>query len=292
MSFRDEFDRICGVVEQQLGQHFREKVPQSRLLDAMSYSLMAGGKRIRPVLLLKFCEEAGGDAEKALPLACAVEMLHTYSLIHDDLPVMDNDDLRRGKPTCHKVYGECTATLAGDALQTAAFEVLLSADLAPESVIAAGRYFAKAAGAAGMCGGQELDTSEYLTRDAAGLTLINDLKTGALIRAACVIGVIAAGKNAGDGQLQAAENYGIHLARAFQIRDDVLDVVSNADTLGKPAGSDAANNKATYASVYGLDRCRDLIAEETKLAISAVTGKFEDWSFFAGLAESLEERKS
>ncbi len=292
MRFIDEFEKIRATVEGQLGKYFKEECLQSRLMDAMRYSLMAGGKRIRPVLLLKFCQEAGGDAEKALPFACAVEMLHTYSLIHDDLPVMDNDDLRRGKPTCHRVYGECTATLAGDALQTAAFETLLSADLPPESIVSAGRYFSRAVGAAGMCGGQELDTSDYLTRDAAGLTVINDLKTGALIRAACVMGVIAAGKNADNGQFQAAENYGIHLARAFQIRDDVLDVVSNADALGKPAGSDEANNKATYASVYGIEKCKILIAEETELAVSAVKGKFDDWSFFAALAENLAERKS
>ena len=292
MNWRDEFDRLHTMIEERLSDFFEEQCAQKPLLEAMRYSLMAGGKRIRPVLVLKFCDAAGGDIEKAVPFACAIEMIHTYSLIHDDLPAMDNDDLRRGRPTCHKAYGECRAILAGDALQAAAFRTLFSAKLPDSYMVAAGRNLADAAGERGMCGGQELDTSDYVQRDEEGLGLINDLKTGALLRAACVLGILAAGDAGSDIQLRAAEEYGLHLARAFQIRDDVLDVVSDPMILGKPTGSDAENNKPTYASVYGLERCRTLILEETEKAVSAISRRFKEWEFFSWLANSLAERKS
>ncbi len=292
MSWRSEFEALRGLVEGRLRKCFSVDCPQRRLLEAMRYSLLAGGKRIRPVLTLKFCVASGGELERVIPLACAVEMIHTYSLIHDARPAMDNDDLRRGNPTCHRVYGECTATLAGDALQAAAFATLMGAELPAEYVVAAGAYLAKAAGEMGMCGGQELDTSDYTVRDEKGLGSINDLKTGALLRAACVLGVIGAQGESDPARLRAAEEYGLHLARAFQIRDDVLDVVSDPETLGKPVGSDALNDKPTYASVFGLDRCNELILNETELAVEAVRGKFGDWEFFMDLANSLAERKS
>ena len=155
--FQFELQRCQGLIEVNLASYFTKPAPQQKLLDAMRYSLLAGGKRIRPILALKFCEAAGGSLEQALPYACAVEMLHTYSLIHDDLPSMDNDDLRRGKPTNHKMFGECTATLAGDALQAAALETILTAPLPAEVNAAAGLTLARAAGVLGMCGGQQLD---------------------------------------------------------------------------------------------------------------------------------------
>ena len=290
MEFRAEYDRVKELVEESLKEYFQEECSQRRLLEAMRYSLLAGGKRIRPVLLLKFCAASGGEMERALPLACAIEMIHTYSLIHDDLPVMDNDDTRRGMPTCHKMYGECTATLAGDALQAAAFRVLLSAKLHPDTLVKSGFYLAQAAGETGMCGGQELDTSNYTKRDEEGLTLINDLKTGALLRAACAIGVLAAGNASEEGMLKAAEDYGRHLARAFQIRDDVLDITADPQVLGKPAGSDAENEKPTYASVYGLEKCAELINAETQQAVNSLRGVFRDIGFFEQLAVGLAER--
>ena len=172
MDFYREFSRCQQMVEESLKKCFIGNAPYGELLEAMRYSLLAGGKRIRPVLLLQFCRAAGGGMEPALPLACAVEMLHTYSLIHDDLPCMDNDSLRRGKPTNHIVYGEYTATLAGDALQAAAFRTLLSAKLPPETVVAAGKILADAAGEDGICGGQYLDmkgTGRDLTLEQAAL---------------------------------------------------------------------------------------------------------------------------
>jgi geranylgeranyl pyrophosphate synthase len=233
--------------------------------------------------------EAGGDVTAALPFACAIEMVHTYSLIHDDLPIMDNDDLRRGKPTCHKVYGDCTAALAGDALQAAAFYTILKASLPDKVKADAGAYLAYAAGEMGMCGGQELDTSEDI-RTLEGLTNINDLKTGALLRAACAMGVIAAGDKATDEMLKAAESYGDHLARAFQIRDDILDIISTDDELGKPVGSDESNNKPTFASILGVDESEQLVLSESEMAKSALKGHFADTLFFDALADTLAKR--
>ena len=201
---------------------------------------------------------------------------------------MDDDDLRRGKPTNHVVYGEARATLAGDALQAAAFELALSSPLPPDRLVRAVSYLARAAGQAGMCGGQELDTAEGTDRSFEGLTLINDLKTGALIKAACAIGVMAAGGT--EDELTAAEAYGLHLARAFQIRDDILDVVSTADTLGKPIGSDAENGKATFASILGVEAAEALVLSETAKAQAAIEGKFEKIGFFTSLAARLSQR--
>ncbi|MDY5941939.1 MAG: polyprenyl synthetase family protein, partial [Oscillospiraceae bacterium] len=204
-----------------------------KLIDSMRYSLTAGGKRLRPILTLEFCRVCGGDVQAALPVACGVEMLHTYSLIHDDLPVMDNDDLRRGKPSNHKVFGECTALLAGDALQALAFQTVLSAPLPPERTLRCAQILAYAAGHEGICGGQQLDLAwEGLALTADELHEIYLRKTSALIRAACLMGAAAAGGTV--AQEKAAADYADHFGYAFQLRDDMLDVIGDEKTFGKP----------------------------------------------------------
>ena len=224
MDHFSEYKAIQNEINASLETYFTADCPQKELLDAMRYSLLAGGKRIRPLLLVKFCEISGGDRAAALPAACGIEMLHTYSLIHDDLPCMDNDDLRRGKPTCHKMFGETNAVLAGDALQSAAYCAVLSAPAAPERTAAMAKTLAFAAAEQGMCGGQYLDTSkEGLPVTEAELYEIHRLKTGALLRAACVMGVQCAGGT--PEQVAAAEEYAMNLGLAFQIRDDVLDTL-------------------------------------------------------------------
>ena len=290
MEFREEFNIMREKIDECLNACFTSDCRQKTLLEAMRYSLLAGGKRIRPILVLKFCQAAGGCTDDAVPAACAIEMIHTYSLIHDDLPIMDDDGLRRGKPTCHKVYGECVAALAGDALQAAAFYTLLSADMSADIRAEAGRLMAKAAGESGMCGGQYIDTVDTSVRTEALLTEINDLKTGALISAACELGVICAGENAVQGQRRAAAEYGKYLARAFQIRDDILDVTATTETFGKPVGSDAENEKSTYASLCGVEECQRLVEMNTECAKAALDKYFEKTAFFDSLADFLAKR--
>ncbi len=261
------------------------------LLESMRYSLTAGGKRIRPMLVLEFCRISGGDAKKALPVACAIEMLHTYSLIHDDLPCMDNDDLRRGKPTNHVVYGECTATLAGDALQAEAFGTIARSELSAESRINCVEILADAAGSDGMCAGQYLDMigeSKVLSEDE--LNDINSHKTGALLIAACRMGVAAAGGS--DKMLDAAAQYGACVGAAFQIRDDILDVISTSEELGKPVGSDAQEHKNTYMALLGEAKCMEMIEKLTEQAKSVLKSAFEDTEFLCELADSMVTRKN
>ena len=260
------------------------------LAEAMRYSLLAGGKRIRPLLVLEFCRIAGGNVEKALPVACAVEMLHTYSLIHDDLPCMDNDELRRGKPTNHMVYGECTATLAGDALQAEAFGTILRCDLPPTVKASCAEILAGAVGLDGMCGGQFLDMSwEGRTLTEQELTEINIRKTGALLVAACQMGVAAAGGS--ELMLAAAGHYGSSIGLAFQIRDDMLDVLSTAEELGKPIGSDIEENKNTYMVLMGREGCEKTIAKLTDFAKDVLDEAFEDTAFLKDLADALSTRE-
>lgn len=286
----DELKILQNEINAALDGFFWEDCPQKVLLDAMRYSLLAGGKRIRPVLLLKFCEAAGGERSAALPAACGIEMLHTYSLIHDDLPCMDNDDLRRGKPTCHKVFGETNAVLAGDALQSAAYGAVLSSPVAPERTAAMAKTLAFAAAEQGMCGGQYLDTSkEGLPVTEDELYEIHRLKTGALLRAACVMGVQCAGGTA--EQVSAAEDFAMNLGLAFQIRDDVLDTISTVDELGKPIGSDAAGKKTTFVSLLGVEECSRLVHEHTEKAKSAIAGLFSDTDFLCWLADVLADRR-
>ena len=278
-------------IDEALAGYFnvREGALNAGLAEAMRYSLLAGGKRIRPLLVLEFCRIAGGDVEKALPIACAVEMLHTYSLIHDDLPCMDNDELRRGKPTNHMVYGECTATLAGDALQAEAFGTILRCELPPAVKANCAEILAGAVGLDGMCGGQFLDMSwEGRALTEQELSEINSRKTGALLVAACQMGVAAAGGS--ELMLAAAGHYGSAIGMAFQIRDDMLDVLSTAEELGKPIGSDLEENKNTYMVLMGREGCEKTIAKLTDFAKNVLDEAFEDTAFLKELADALSTR--
>ena len=280
-----------NLVDSKLSEFFNPSgMSYDGLLESMHYSLTAGGKRIRPTLVLEFCRISGGDVEKALPVACAIEMLHTYSLIHDDLPCMDNDDLRRGKPTNHVVYGECTATLAGDALQAEAFGTIGRSELPAENKIACVEILADAVGSDGMCAGQYLDMvgeSKRLTEEE--LDDINSRKTGALLIAACRMGVAAAG---GSGEmLEAAAHYGACVGAAFQIRDDILDVISTSEELGKPIGSDAQEHKNTYMALLGESKCMEMIEKLTNQSKSALCGAFDDTKFLCDLADSMVTRR-
>ncbi len=263
---------------------------QDRLVEAMRYSLLAGGKRIRPVLTLEFCRACGAEPVQALDFGCAIEMLHTYSLIHDDMPCMDNDDLRRGKPTCHKVYGEWLAMLAGDALQAQAFSTLAECGLGAHERAEASRVLAYAAGYRGICGGQYLDLSgEGHKLDAERVYLTHSMKTAALIEAACELGCIAAGAYA--QRRSAAVEYGRALGMAFQIRDDVLDCEGTEQSLGKSTGKDAKSEKFTFVTRYGIEKCRSLIEEITDAAISCVQDAFDDAEFLVWLARMLAGRE-
>lgn len=289
MNIADRLEQMRQDVDAYLAGVYRENVPQKTLYDAMSYSLVAGGKRVRPILTMMFAEAAGGDAERALVLGCGVEMLHTYSLIHDDLPCMDNDDLRRGKPTNHVVFGEANAVLAGDALQTAAFETILSSDYPADIRADAALELARGVGANGMCAGQVLDTEgegKQLTQEE--LRLIHEKKTGALLESACVIGAIAGG--ASEEQLIAARTYAAQVGLAFQIRDDLLDHISTTDALGKPVGSDDSNHKTTYFTLFGKEGCEMRIHESTEQAKAAVRGAFLDSEMLCAIADWLAGR--
>lgn len=275
-------------IEGYLHSCFLERVPQKALLDAMRYSLLAGGKRLRPVMTLAFCALCGGEAKAALPFAAAIEMVHTYSLIHDDLPCMDNDDYRRGKLTNHKVYGEAQAVLAGDALLTAAFSQIATSRLSSGKIAAAVRVLADCAGALGMVGGQMLDIEAEKRECTPGEVYdIQSRKTGALIRAACELGVIAAG---GTRQQRAAACvYADSLGLAFQIQDDILDIVGDAEKLGKATGAD--ENKNTFVKLYGIEACRQMALEETEKAITALA-IFPSPEFLTELARSLMQREN
>jgi len=265
-----------------------DKEPQKPLFDAMQYSLLAGGKRLRPVFAFEFCRMCGADWKKAAPFAAAVEMIHTYSLIHDDLPAMDNDDFRRGRPTNHKVYGEAMAILAGDALLTDAFAVAASAEVADlASMKDAIGILSECAGSRGMVGGQVLDImSEERELNEQEVLDIQSRKTGCLINAACSLGAIAGG--ATPEQLEAVCRFAAGLGLAFQIRDDMLDVIGTQEEMGKGVGTDAAKN--TFVRLYGLDRCEELVQKYTTLAIEALDA-FEDNAYMISVAKSLTERR-
>lgn len=283
--FDTDARRYTALIEAYLADCFREEAPQQELFDAMRYSLLAGGKRLRPMLTLALCEICGGSAEEALPFAAAVEMVHTYSLIHDDLPCMDNDDYRRGKPTNHKVYGEAVAVLAGDALLTAAFSQLTAASLPAERVVRAVDALSRCAGELGMVGGQVLDiNAETRLCTEQEVYDIQSRKTGALISAACQLGVIAAGGS--DGQLRSAVRYAEAIGLAFQIEDDILDVIGDEKKLGKATGMDEAKN--TFVRLYGIERCRVMIAEQTEIALQAAQAL--NAPFLTELAETLQHR--
>lgn len=290
-AYMEQYNKDCRLIEDGLSGYFTARPTWAVLHDAMRYSLLAGGKRIRPVLTLAFCRLFGGNADKALPFACALEMVHTYSLIHDDLPCMDNDDLRRGRPTCHKVYGDAMAILAGDGLLTAAFETLTGPKtcdgLPPERIVQAVQILSRAAGAGGMVGGQTLDMAGVY-RSLSAVTEMHRMKTGALLYAAAELGCVFAGAN--DAGRRAAGSYASHLGLAFQVRDDMLDVEGNEAELGKSVGSDAEEGKITFASLWGLDECKRVVAEETALAKKALTG-LGDTGYLNWLADILADRK-
>ena len=283
----DLMQRYMDRTEEYLARCFTNDVPQKKLFEAMRYSLLAGGKRLRPVMVLAFCELCGGNAENALPFAAALEMVHTYSLIHDDLPCMDNDDYRRGKPTNHRVFGEATAVLAGDGLLTAAFGQLASAKLSAERIVEAVRVLSLCAGELGMVGGQVLDMdAETRICTEQEVIDIQSRKTGALISAACQLGVIAAGGT--QEQLDAADRYAEALGLAFQTRDDMLDVLGDAGKMGKATGMD--ENKNTFVRLYGVGACSRLIEKETQKSIEAL-GVFEDSEFLKELSMKLAIRE-
>ena len=270
-----------------------KKILQKSVVDAMEYSLAAGGKRIRPVLTLAFCEVCGGDILKVLPFACAVEMIHTYSLIHDDLPCMDDDSLRRGKPANHVVNGEAIALLAGDALLTRAFEIMHceeTVNLVGSDIVAkAASCLAHNSGVLGMIGGQVIDLeSEGRKIDLAVLDEMHSLKTGALIIAAAKIGCIVAG--ADETQIFAAENYAKSVGLAFQIMDDILDVTATSENLGKNVGSDLAASKSTYVSILGVEKSRQKVLELTDDAINSLRVFNDDSGFLKDLALDLTKR--
>lgn len=270
----------------------RESDGLNVMLEAMAYSLKNGGKRIRPMLVLEFCRLCGGDFKKALPFALGVEMVHTYSLIHDDLPCMDDDDMRRGKPSSHKVFGEANALLAGDALLTLAFETVLSAsDVSAEAKVKAGLELAKAAGCAGMIAGQVMDlANETKTASLDDIKATEKLKTGGMIRVAGMLGCLAAG--ADEEKITAADKYCGNIGLAFQIVDDILDVTSDVETLGKPIGSDSANGKSTFVSLLGLEESASFakkLTDEAKDALAVFGGEGE---FLAELADRLLSRKN
>ncbi len=268
-------------------QRFHDE-PQAQLFDAMEYSLLAGGKRLRPVLCFEFCRLCGADWQKATPLAAAVEMVHTYSLIHDDLPCMDDDDYRRGRLTNHKVYGEAMAVLAGDALLTDAFTVASTAQLEGRAMADAIGVLSECAGSLGMVGGQVLDIlSEQRECTEEEILAIQSRKTGALIRAACALGAIAGG--ATEEQFDAACRFAAALGLAFQIRDDMLDVIGTQDEMGKTVGTDETKN--TFVRLYGLEKCEDLVRKYTDIALDAIS-IFPDNVFLTGLALQLTDRRN
>ena len=287
-NFETVLNQDRALIEDRLAELFRQDTRYACLQEAMEYSLLAGGKRVRPVLTLEACRMCGGKVEDALPFACGVEMIHTYSLIHDDLPAMDDDDLRRGRPTNHMVYGEATAILAGDALLTAAFQTLTQAILPPQQVVDAVACLSLAAGPEGMVGGQALDMAgEGRSLTQGELEQLQSLKTGALIAAAAELGCIAAGGS--QEQRAAVRQYAQCLGRAFQIQDDILDVTSTDEELGKPTGSDRENEKSTFVSVLGLERSRELVEKLTAQAVSALAG-FSSPDFLVWLANTLAQR--
>lgn len=282
----------CGLFEQEMPRF----LPQTdgvrdTVIQAMAYACADGGKRIRPVLTMEFCQLVGGDVKDALPFAAAIEMIHSYSLIHDDMPCMDNSDLRRGKPAVHKAFGEDMALLAGDGLLNRAFEVVLAQTSLPsDRVLAACKILADGAGVMGMVGGQCIDLeSEGKDIDLARLQLLQQGKTAALLSAACGMGVALAGGT--EEQLHAASVFGENLGLAFQIVDDILDVTAEASVLGKPVGSDAENQKVTYVSLCGLDGAKKMAAEKTDAAIKALEYFDGDISSLKALAQALLERK-
>ena len=287
MDHERQYAAYQQAIEAYLDSLFTGSTPYQKLYESIRYSLLAGGKRIRPVLTLEFARLGGIDWHLALPYGCALELIHNYSLIHDDLPCMDDDDLRRGKPTNHRVYGETLAVLAGDALQPEAFRLMAEAPcLSADNRLEAIRTLSRACGADGMVAGQVLDTV-YDVSDEAGLTVLNRLKTGVMISAAAELGCIASEMPA--AMRRQALAYADALGRGFQIRDDMLDVEGDQAVFGKPIGSDAEEGKVTFVNVIGLDGCRRAVSACTEQAKAAVAD-WPDHDFLWELADRMVGR--
>ena len=287
MDHERQYAAYQQAIEAYLDSLFTGSTAYQKLYESIRYSLLAGGKRIRPVLTLEFARLGGIDWHLALPYGCALELIHNYSLIHDDLPCMDDDDLRRGKPTNHRVYGETLAVLAGDALQPEAFRLMAEAPcLSADNRLEAIRTLSRACGADGMVAGQVLDTV-YDVSDEAGLTVLNRLKTGVMISAAAELGCIASEMPA--AMRRQALTYADALGRGFQIRDDMLDVEGDQAVFGKPIGSDAEEGKVTFVNVIGLDGCRRAVSACTEQAKAAVAD-WPDHDFLWELADRMVGR--
>lgn len=283
----------CTIIDQHLDTLVNlENVYPAVIFEAMRYSLFAGGKRLRPILLMAAADAVGGSGDDCLNVACGLEMIHTYSLIHDDLPAMDNDDFRRGKLTSHKVFGEGIAVLAGDALLTAAFDVMLSQPgIKAELLIKVVREIANAAGPAGMVGGQTVDLiSEGKTIDVDTLKYMHKAKTGGLFKAALRAGAILAG---GSGtQIHALSKYADNFGLAFQITDDILDVTGTQDKLGKPVGSDMRNQKATYVTLFTLETARQMAQQAVDEALNSLKSFGSEADILRELVKYLTIRDS
>lgn len=275
MQMNKKIEELSQLIEENLYKYFNTYFDEYKILfDSMEYSVKNGGKRVRPLLTMLFCDACGVDPLKAVQLAVAVEYIHTYSLIHDDLPCMDDDDYRRGKPSNHKVYGEAMALLAGDGLLTAAFERiatwsragLIDSDVAINAISELSAY----AGSRGMIGGQVIDIQNEDNKDIKleTLMMLDNLKTGALIEAACSLGCIVA--RADEDKIQAAKEFASNLGLAFQIKDDILDVTSSFEKLGKAIGSDIENGKTTYVTLLGVEECQKLVDKLTDDALKAL----------------------
>ncbi|HHV28609.1 polyprenyl synthetase family protein [Acetivibrio mesophilus] len=295
MDFKQQLDKYVDKINEYLDRCITEKeLPEKPLYSAMKYSIMAGGKRLRPVLSLAVCDMLDGNVEEVLPFACAVEMIHTYSLIHDDLPAMDNDDFRRGRPTNHKVYGEALAILAGDGLLNLAFETMLESIIKSgdkEQAARAAGVIATASGSKGMISGQVIDLeSEGKQVDTDILNRMHRFKTGALIKAPVVSAAILCKAEADD--IEKLDSFAENLGLAFQIKDDILDVEGNTEKLGKKVGSDADNNKSTYVSLYGLERSKEILSDVTKKAIASLEKFGEKAVFLKSLADYLLVREN
>ncbi len=293
-NFNDTLNRYIEFTEKELknfNNYSHENRPQVKLIDAMNYSLRAGGKRLRPALVYAFCEALGGEMETAAAPACAIEMIHTFSLIHDDLPAMDNDDFRRGKPSCHKVFGEALAILAGDALSVLPFEIIADTPhLTAEQKVLIISVLANSVGRDGMIGGQVIDMENEKCDnvDEENLRNLYRCKTGQLIAVSCVMGAICA--DAENETIRAAAEYGLRLGFAFQVIDDILDVTSTTEELGKPVGSDAESNKNTYVSLFGIEKAQEAADKATSEALEWLDA-IPNNEFLIELTETLLKRK-
>jgi geranylgeranyl diphosphate synthase type II len=297
MEFKDKLNCYVNDINKKLNEYIKEQnVPQKNLYKAMEYSIAAGGKRLRPVLALTVTDMLGGNIEDIMPIACAIEMIHTYSLIHDDLPAMDNDDFRRGKPTSHKVFGEAMAILAGDGLLNYAFETMLTAALETKcdlkNYVKAMECVGYASGVKGMIGGQVVDLeSEGKKIDSDTLKYMHSHKTGALIKAPVMAAAAICG--ATKAQEKALSEYSEYLGLAFQIQDDILDVIGDSAVLGKNVGSDESKDKSTFVSIYGLEKAKEMLLETTEKSKEAIKICFgEKAEFLVILSDYLLKRKS